>query len=501
MAEKYDAVVVGAGIGGLACAALLAKWGLRPLVLEKNERTGGKVMTTSREGFTYEFWPIGITPINGHSFEALSRELGLESELKIISPKSITMVYKGRSGKWNKRDGIPSPANLAPGELPDPTQHFGLWELDAMEQELAIQVLGDLYLMTPEKVEALDAEDITLEQFLARHEVPGPIYNFLAFFANMAMVGPIDLVSAAEYVRVLQDAFCRGGGGYPLGGCGHVIDVLERTLKANGGDVRTLTRVTEITVDDGEVTGVVTEDGEEFKATIVISDAGIHPTVLKLVGEGHFDKSYVSYVKNLVPAWGLTGQRYFLSKPVLQWDMCTVYSDDAWWNLERYLKVRSGHVPENVIMYGMVTSSYDHTMAPPGKQLLFTATPCPADPSATEIKMLWDKVDEVLFKLWPEIVPVLESKEYAGPAEVSALTRDHVLPGGQGGECMGLGQVVGQCGRKIPSSTTPIQGLFLVGIDAGANPNANMGLQRSVNSAMNVARSVVHYHRLRQVCS
>jgi prolycopene isomerase len=42
MAEKYDAVVIGAGVGGLACAALVAKWGLRPLVLEKNERTGGQ---------------------------------------------------------------------------------------------------------------------------------------------------------------------------------------------------------------------------------------------------------------------------------------------------------------------------------------------------------------------------------------------------------------------------------------------------------------------------
>ena len=303
----------------------------------------------------------------------------------------------------------------------------------------------------------------------------------------MAMVEPIELVSAAEYVRVMQDAMRNGGGGYPLGGCGRVVDVLEQTLKANGGEVRTLTRVSRIAVDHGEVT--------------VISNAGIHPTVLKLVGEEHFDKSYASYVKNLAPAWGLTGQRYFLSKPVIQWDMCTVYSDDAWWNLERYLKVRSGHVPENVIMYGMVTSSYDPAMAPPGKQLLFTATPCAADPGAAEIKMLWEKVDEILFKLWPEIVPALESKEYAGPAEVSALTRDHVLPGGQGGECMGLGQVVGQCGRKRPSSSTSIRGLFLVGIDTGADPNANMGLHQSVNSAMNVARSVIRYQGLRQVCS
>jgi len=41
---------------------------------------------------------------------------------------------------------------------------------------------------------------------------------------------------------------------------------------------------------------------------IVISSAGIHPTVLKLVGEEHFDRSYVTYIKDLVPDWGSSGR-------------------------------------------------------------------------------------------------------------------------------------------------------------------------------------------------
>ncbi len=253
MAEKYDAVVVGAGVGGLACAALLAKRGLRPLVLDKNERLGGKVMTTTRDGFTYEYWPIGITPVRDHNLEALSRELGLGSELKIIGPKSVAGAYKGRSGKWQKRDGVRIPDNSASDKPPNPAQNFEQWDLDAREQELAKKVMGDLVLMPPEKLDALDAEDITLEQFLTRYEVPGPIYNNLGFFANMAMVAPIELVSAAEYVRVMQDAMKRGGGGYPLGGCGRIVDVLQRTIKANGGETRTKTRVSRISIDGGTV--------------------------------------------------------------------------------------------------------------------------------------------------------------------------------------------------------------------------------------------------------
>ena len=92
--------------------------------------------------------------------------------------------------------------------------------LDKNEQDQAVQVLGDLYLMTPEQIAALDAEDITFKEFLdqGHYEIPWAEYNFFGFFANMAMVEPIDLVSGGEYIRILQDSFNRGGGGYPYGG-------------------------------------------------------------------------------------------------------------------------------------------------------------------------------------------------------------------------------------------------------------------------------------------
>lgn len=42
MNNKYDVIVVGAGPGGATCGALLAKRGVRVLLLDKNERVGGK---------------------------------------------------------------------------------------------------------------------------------------------------------------------------------------------------------------------------------------------------------------------------------------------------------------------------------------------------------------------------------------------------------------------------------------------------------------------------
>ncbi|MBI1959641.1 MAG: NAD(P)-binding protein, partial [Candidatus Rokubacteria bacterium] len=51
MAERFDCVVIGAGIGGLAAAARLAAAGLRPLVVEERDRVGGRFSSVDVEGF------------------------------------------------------------------------------------------------------------------------------------------------------------------------------------------------------------------------------------------------------------------------------------------------------------------------------------------------------------------------------------------------------------------------------------------------------------------
>jgi phytoene dehydrogenase-like protein len=96
MTQKYDVIVVGGGAGGVSCAALLAKWGLKPLLLEKNERVGGKQMSHFANGFTYQWGTMELAPGNGHPVEAVFRELGLESELKLIPGGSRAQSYRGR---------------------------------------------------------------------------------------------------------------------------------------------------------------------------------------------------------------------------------------------------------------------------------------------------------------------------------------------------------------------------------------------------------------------
>ena len=468
--KTYDVIVVGAGPGGSACAALLAKAGVKTLLLEKNDRAGGKALTMSREGFRYELWPVSGGPAHSSRFEQLIGELELDTEL-LMPEGAAVLLYRDPSGQYVPFQP-PGPVPLKPEEAEEVNRFF-----------------TEIVSFSPQEIEALD--EITFHEFASRYRIPQSFYSFLAMEANIVFVVPIDLLAASEAVRTLQD-FARGGAAcYFKGGYGRLFETCADAAKRYGGEVRLRTRVERITIEDGQVRGVVTREGD-FQAPIVISNAGIQPTVLKLVGEEHFDKGYVNYVKELVPSLGLMGIRYFLSKPVLESGMYVTFSDDNYFNVERAERSKDGQLPEDVLVFVTVPSLYDPSLAPAGKQCALASTLCPPGADMKDPQVFWDKLDETVAKIWPELPKHVEHKEHYSTADVSSVTRDHVLPG-QGGECIGLGQIVGQCGRYKPSARAPIRGLFYVGCDAGGY---GCGTHEGVDSAFKVAHLVLQYHQM-----
>jgi phytoene dehydrogenase-like protein len=482
--ENYDAIIIGSGPGGLSAAALLQHRGLRCLLVEKNNVAGGKMISIEKDGYAYDLFPHGQVPMRGSAFEPIFEELGVSDEfIPAIEPDDpreiITLLYK-RSGRSEYKRVTQGQA------LADPTPFFKLWDLDEAEQEAAIAIMSEMTLLTEDEVDALDG--ISMEEWLAQRDVPGPLYNYLGFHANASLAEPLDQVAASEQITIMQQVMLQGGGGQYKGGFGGLTRVLVREYEKSGGTLIKNCRVDRILIDDGTVTGISTSEGT-FNAPVVVSSAGIQPTILKLCGEEHFDKGYTNYIKGLVPGWAFTSIRYFLDEPVMETGIYVMYSDDSWLDTPRFEKIKDGEIPAEVILFMVNHSFYDEDAAPPGKQVLVSGTVCSSNPEAKEIEAIWEKMDQQMQSHFPEIWDVCSRKEYNGPKQICELTRDSVLEG-QGGECVGLAQIVGQCGSMKPSSSAPINGLYIAGADAGAK---GMGTHQSALSGTGVARMVQQY--------
>lgn len=484
--QSYDVIVVGAGFGGAACASLLAKRGLKTLLVEKNSRAGGKAMAFSKKGYTYTPWVVITAPIQDNSFEKVLNELDMNDRVQLVTPDpSGGAVFKNASGQY-----VPMPPMPTDGGVMDPNLIFDWLQIPAEDREAALLALTEITLMTPEEIEKQD--NLTFAEFLAKYNLPRAAYAYLVGSINDAcFVAPVDAVVASEGIQVLQSIFLRSGGLFARGGIGTVAEAFAKAVEENGGKVIYRARVEKITVENGRVTGVITDKGS-FNAPIVVSNAGIQPTVLKLVGEEHFDRAYISYVKDLVPSLGLPGVRYFLDKKVIGTPFGTIFSTESYWTMEKINRACAGQIPEDIAVLYEVPSNYDDAAAPAGKQIVLASVWGPADgaASAREMKPWQDKCDEIMFEVFPEMKNHIERREPYSSREVSLLTRDKVLPN-QGGECIGLGQTLGQGGSRKPGIKAPIQGLFFVGCDAGGY---GVGTQQATESGINVARAVQRYH-------
>ncbi len=489
MAVDYDVIVVGAGPGGTCCAALLAKKGLKVLLLDKNAKVGGKTMDIEIKGTHGERWATGGFAVRSGPFHDVYKALGIESKLKVVA-KPIVAIYRRSGMTWKQARKPPQEVAIDMENYTgmDPNLLFDQWGLKGKDREIALQVMVEMASWMPEQIEKLD--DITMTDWFAqRPEIPYPFKRYI-FYVTQVMqeclpdIAPMSMVSGI---------FNYGSQpmGYPKGGYGHVTEVVGEAFKDLGGKLVTKSRVERIIVEKGRATGVTTKDAL-YRAPIVVSDAGIQPTVLNLVGEEHFDKSYVAYIKGLLPSLGYNGVRYILREKVLPHALYQIWSDNSWWDLKEYLRLKSGGAPKDVTIALMVPSNYDPDLAPPGKQVLVFGTNCSPDTrDAAMLKTLTQRMEEQLAGIFPDIGPAIESKSYAGPREVAALSRDEAMPG-MGGE-FNLAISIGQTGKYKPSARSPVPGLYYVGMDAGSTKRL-LGVNNPVDSALNVTQMVYQYY-------
>ena len=94
--KDYDVIVIGSGVGGLICGALLSKRGYRVLILEKNHQVGGYCQSFKRKGYTFN---AGVVDVSGlwekGPLNYLLKQLNLKKE-DFFSKNKTKILFKGR---------------------------------------------------------------------------------------------------------------------------------------------------------------------------------------------------------------------------------------------------------------------------------------------------------------------------------------------------------------------------------------------------------------------
>ena len=81
--ERYDVIVIGSGLGGLTCGALLAKNGFNTLILEQHTAPGGYCTSFKRKGFTFDAAVHFLEGLgDGGLFYRMLSALEIEKELE-----------------------------------------------------------------------------------------------------------------------------------------------------------------------------------------------------------------------------------------------------------------------------------------------------------------------------------------------------------------------------------------------------------------------------------
>ncbi|MDI4232901.1 FAD-dependent oxidoreductase [Bradyrhizobium sp. Arg237L] len=270
--QRVDAVVIGAGAGGLCAAARLAHGGLHTLVVDDKDRLGGRASTEEIDGFKVNIGAIAIE--FGGVFEETFHTVGVPLDIRAPEPAASffidgKLIDVGRGG-WSLLLGqltkqasriLEKFADARTGNLPDGRQSTEDWLKTYTSNAMVHAIFRNLCAA----IFACNAAELPARAFLTYFTSKGAFKKF---------------------------GFC------PQGTIG-VWNALGGAIRRNG-DIWLGTPATQIHVDAGRVTGVtVTRNGApvRIETDLVISNAGPKTTVA-LAGDAAFPPAYVAKVRN-----------------------------------------------------------------------------------------------------------------------------------------------------------------------------------------------------------
>ena len=508
----YDAIVIGAGLGGLSTAALLTTNGRRVLVLEQNQVVGGCSQVFRRQGNRYEF-DVGVHYIGdcapGGTVDRLMHALGLDGRIdfaELDADGFSTITLPGVSFRvprgWREYEDrlaatfpdqeagvrrcvrtLRAVAEEISAERPSGVRH-ALSRAGGLRSTLwwGLRPLARLY----------DACGLSQE---VRTVIAGECGDYAV---------PPSKAPVALHAGFL-DHYLKAGAYYPKGGGQVIAARLTEVIAAHGGTVHTKARVDRIVVEGGRAVGVRLTDGEEIRSPVVVSNADIQRTYLELVGREHLPQRLRRKAESFrmaLPLFSLYLAVDFDVRDRLPNSTCWIYPHA---DIEAiYADAYAGRIPAQVPVF-MTSGTLkdpggDHT-APPGHSTLELMTIAPADHDAWAVGagpvagerysrgpaylVTKEKLAEAVLDTASMVVPDL--REHIVYRDASTPITQERFTLSTGGACYGLEMTISQLGPFRPDVTTTIPGLFL----AGASTKHQHGIVATLNGGAGTAGAIL----------
>jgi all-trans-retinol 13,14-reductase len=387
---KYDCVIIGSGLGGLVCGAILSGEGLSVCVVEKNRRIGGCLQNFSRKGVVFDTGVHYIGSLNeGQPLDRMFRFLGLRDAvpLKRLNPDRFDVItFDGDNREYRYAAGYDRYVDALSSDFPSERANIRRYA-DAIR---AINDSFPLNSLAMPKGGIVDGSIFTtstiefLRSFTSHEKLLAVLAGTNLLYAGISHRTPV-YVHACVIHSYIMSAYTI------VGGSECIADFLAGRIRGNGGIVMTGCGARSIIRNDrGDAETVELENSERIECAHVIS--AVHPSLtVSMLDPARLRKSYVarlSGLENTISVFGLYAVMKNGALPPMD---------------HNHYRFRTGNV--------WTAESYDHDVWP-ANYFLSSTPQCEGEKDARALTFLsYMKYDEV--KRWMDTTIDNRGEEYA----------------------------------------------------------------------------------------
>lgn len=330
--DKYDVVIIGSGLGGLACGATLSKEGYNVCVLEKNLLPGGCFQSFRRNGRILD---TGIHYIGSMDEGEVLRQyftyFGIMDRLRMrrMDENAFDKIwYQGKEYPYAMGHArfAETLAEYFPKEKEALRHYTSLLhktgetiDIDQLKKgKLSTGGLDQFSVSAWDSIAAV-TQDPVLRQVLSS---PALLY------------GGDQRTSTFYHHAMITDSYLRGAYRF-VDGSMQAVDALADVIRQNGGTVRTRAEVTRLLLHGDKVDTVEINHEEMLHAKYVISS--LHPSVTMQMVEKTplIRKAYLSRLASLPNTYGLLSVYLLREKESTPYHNCNLFlyeKDNVWYN-------------------------------------------------------------------------------------------------------------------------------------------------------------------------